>query len=39
MTGDDGRRTVELFAAIYISGRTGKAVKFPVSTEQDERRG
>jgi predicted dehydrogenase len=30
ITGEDGRRTVELFAAIYQATREKKAVKFPV---------
>ena len=31
VTGEDGRRTVELFTAIYRATREGKAVKFPVN--------
>jgi len=31
ITGEDGRRTVELFTAIYRATREGKPVKFPVS--------
>lgn len=30
ITGEDGRRTVELFTAIYRATREGKSVKFPV---------
>lgn len=32
ITGEDGRRTVELFAAIYQATREKKAVKFPLSS-------
>ena len=32
VTGEDGRRTVELFTAIYQSNRDGKAVKFPIAS-------
>ena len=31
VTGEDGRRTVELFTAIYRATREGKFVKFPVN--------
>ena len=30
ITGEDGRRTVELFTAIYRSQREGAVVRFPV---------
>lgn len=33
VTGEDGRKTVELFTAIYRATRDGKSVKFPLSTE------
>jgi predicted dehydrogenase len=33
VTGEDGRRTVELFTAIYRSARDNKPVKFPLETE------
>ena len=33
VTGEDGRRTVELFTAIYRATREGKAVKFPLRAE------
>jgi predicted dehydrogenase len=33
VTGDDGRRTVELFTAIYRSTRDNKPVKFPLKPE------
>jgi predicted dehydrogenase len=33
VTGEDGRRTVELFTAIYRTTRDRKAVRFPLSTE------
>jgi UDP-N-acetyl-2-amino-2-deoxyglucuronate dehydrogenase len=33
VTGEDGRRTVELFTAIYRATRDGKAVKFPLAPE------
>jgi predicted dehydrogenase len=32
ITGEDGRRTVELFTAIYRATRDGKAVKFPLKS-------
>ena len=32
VTGEDGRRTVELFTAIYQSNRDGRAVKFPIKS-------
>jgi predicted dehydrogenase len=31
VTGEDGRRTVELFTAIYRTTRDGKAVRFPLA--------
>ena len=34
ITGEDGRRTVELFTAIYRATREGKPVKFPVRPEK-----
>ena len=34
VTGDAGRRTVELFTAIYRSGRDNKPVKFPLNAEE-----
>lgn len=33
VTGDDGRRTVELFTAIYRSARDNRPVKFPLQPE------
>jgi predicted dehydrogenase len=33
VTGEDGRRTVELFTAIYRSNREGKPVNFPMSSD------
>ena len=33
ITGEDGRRTVELFTAIYRSNRDNKPVKFPLKPE------
>jgi predicted dehydrogenase len=33
VTGEDGRRTVELFTAIYRATKEKKAVKFPVAAE------
>ena len=33
ITGEDGRRTVELFTAIYRSQRDGRAVRFPLAAE------
>lgn len=35
VTGEDGRRTVEIFTAIYRSQRDGRAVKFPLQAETD----
>jgi predicted dehydrogenase len=35
VTGIDGRRTVELFTAIYRSQRDNKVIKFPLSPESD----
>ena len=35
ITGEDGRRTVELFTAIYRSNRTGSPVKFPLPDADD----
>ncbi len=36
VTGEDGRRTVELFTAIYRSTRDNKPVKFPLKPESDK---
>ena len=36
VTGEDGRRTVELFCAIYRSNRYNVPVRFPLKTEIDE---
>ncbi len=33
ITLEDGRRTVELFTGIYLSGRLGKPVQFPLSAD------
>jgi predicted dehydrogenase len=33
ITGEDGRRTVELFTAIYRATRDRKPVKFPLAAE------
>ena len=35
VTGEEGRKTVEIFAAIYRSQRDGKPVKFPLRAETD----
>ena len=35
VTGEEGRKTVELFTAIYRSARDNKPVKFPLSPEND----
>ena len=35
VTGSDGRRTVELFTAIYRSQRDNKVIKFPLNPESD----
>ena len=35
VTGSDGRKTVELFTAIYRSQRDNKVIKFPLSPEAD----
>jgi predicted dehydrogenase len=34
VTGVEGRRTVEIFSAIYRSQRDGRPVKFPLDAEQ-----
>jgi predicted dehydrogenase len=36
VTGEDGRRTVEIFTAIYRSQRTGAPVKFPLEAEASD---
>jgi len=36
VSGEDGRKTVEIFTAIYRSQRTGAAVKFPLSAEASD---
>lgn len=36
VTGEEGRKTVELFTAIYRSKRTGKAVKFPLEPDPSD---
>lgn len=36
VTAEDGRKTVELFTAIYRSQRDGKPVKFPLQPENDK---
>ncbi|MFO0910701.1 MAG: gfo/Idh/MocA family oxidoreductase, partial [Isosphaeraceae bacterium] len=33
VTGEDGRAVVEIFTAIYKSGREGRAIKLPLSPE------
>lgn len=33
VTGEDGRRTVELFTAVYRSRRDGRPVRFPLEAE------
>ena len=33
ITGEDGRRTVEIFTAIYRSQKTGRPVKFPLAPD------
>lgn len=35
VTGQDGRNAVELFTAIYRSGRDGKTIQFPLELETD----
>jgi UDP-N-acetyl-2-amino-2-deoxyglucuronate dehydrogenase len=35
VTGEEGRKTVEIFTAIYRSQRDGKPVKFPLAAEMD----
>jgi UDP-N-acetyl-2-amino-2-deoxyglucuronate dehydrogenase len=35
VTGEEGRKTVEIFTAIYRSQRDGKPVKFPIAAEED----
>ena len=36
VTGEDGRRTVELFTAIYRSTRDNTPVKFPLQPENNK---
>lgn len=36
VTGEDGRRTVELFTAIYRSTRDNRSIKFPLQPENGE---
>jgi len=35
VTAEEGRKTVEIFSAIYRSQRDGKAIKFPLQPEKD----
>jgi len=35
VTGEEGRKTVELFTGIYRSQRDGKPVRFPLVPEKD----
>ena len=35
ITGEDGRKTVELITAIYKSGFSGRRVKLPISCEDE----
>jgi predicted dehydrogenase len=35
VTAEEGRKTVELFTAIYRSQRDGKPIKFPLKPEYD----
>ncbi len=35
ITGEDGRRTVEVITAVYLSGFTGKTVELPIQKEDD----
>lgn len=35
VTGEEGRRTVELFTAVYRSQRDGKPVRFPLAADDD----
>lgn len=37
VTGEDGRKTVELFTAIYRSTRDNRPVKFPLQPEKDQK--
>ncbi len=39
VTGDDGRKVVEMFTAIYRSHSTGRVVKFPVPSDDPVARG
>ena len=39
MTGEDGRKTVEIIEAMYRSGQSGAPVRFPVPVEADVPRG
>jgi len=36
VTGEDGRRTVEIFTAIYRSQRDSRPIKFPLRPELHE---
>ena len=36
ITGQEGRKTVELFTAIYRSQRDHKVIKFPLIPERDK---
>lgn len=38
ITGEEGRKTVELFTAIYRSQRDGRVVKFPLAPETESER-
>jgi UDP-N-acetyl-2-amino-2-deoxyglucuronate dehydrogenase len=39
VTGEEGRKTVEIIEAMYRSGQTGRPVRFPVPVESDVARG
>lgn len=36
ITGEDGRRTVEIFTAIYRSQKSGQPVKFPLAPDPSD---
>jgi hypothetical protein len=36
VTGEDGRKVVAMFTAIYRSQRGGRPIRFPLSAENDE---
>lgn len=36
VTGEDGRKTVEIFTAIYRSQKSGKPIKFPLAPDASD---